>query len=68
MTDVKSKQRVARLRRTRRERGLQETNVWIPEAVRSAIDQAVGAGKFPSRRVAITDALEKAFLKTETST
>lgn len=67
MTDVKSHQRVRRLRRNRQQDGLKETNVWIPETVRTAIEQAVKKGEYPSRRVAITQALEKEFLaKTST--
>jgi hypothetical protein len=61
MTDTKSHARVQRFRKTRRERGLVETNVWIPESVRQVIEQLVSEGKYPSRRVAITHALEKEF-------
>jgi hypothetical protein len=62
MTDIKSQRRVERLRRNRRERGLKETNVWLPESVRLAIEEAVTSGQYPSRRVAITTALEQQFL------
>ncbi len=61
MTDIQSRVRVQRFRKTRRERGLVETNVWIPESVRRVIEQLVSEGKYPSRRVAITSALEKEF-------
>jgi hypothetical protein len=67
MQDVKSHARVQRFRKTRRERGLIETNVWIPESVREVIDQLVADGEYPSRRVAITQALEHKFTaKTDT--
>jgi hypothetical protein len=66
MADEKSHQRVKKLRKTRRERGLTETNVWLPESVRVAIERAVADGLYPSRRVAISTALEEKFLaKTE---
>jgi len=68
MTDVKSHQRVRRLRRNRQQDGLKETNVWLPEKVRDAIEQAVKKGEYPSRRVAITQALERQFLPAETTT
>lgn len=63
MKDNRSNQRVARLRQSRKERGMVETNVWMPAEIRNAIDRAVEAGKYPSRRLAIAHALEKAFLK-----
>lgn len=62
MPDVKSHARVRNLRQNRKQRGLVETNVWIPESVRTAIDQLVAERKYPSRRVAITSALEKEFM------
>lgn len=67
MTDVKSHQRVRRLRRNRQQDGLKETNVWLPETVRTAIEQAVIKGEYPSRRVAITQALERQFLAKTTT-
>jgi hypothetical protein len=62
MTDLKSNQRVKRLRQNRQQDGLIETNVWIPETVRTAIAKAVEKGEYPSRRVAITRTLEDKFL------
>lgn len=68
MSDLKARQRVAKLRRSRKERGMRETNVWVPAVVQEAIDRAVIAGKFPSRRVAITSALERVFTEMEQQT
>jgi hypothetical protein len=68
MSDLKSQERVKRLRKTRAKGGLTETNVWIPQVVRTAIEQAVQQGQYPSKRVAITSALEKQFLSKETAT
>lgn len=65
MTDHKNRNRVAKLRQERRSKGLCETNVWLPQIVRAAIDQAVQSGEFPSRRIAITHALERVFVNEE---
>jgi hypothetical protein len=65
MSDSKTRARVRRLRQSRRERGLTETNVWLPQEVRAAIDRAVETGSFPSRRMAIIHALTKEFANTE---
>ena len=64
MTDVTTRQRVARLRQSRRERGETETNVWLPKEIRAAIDAAVDSGLYPSRRLAIADALKRVFIET----
>ena len=40
-------------------------NVWIPQALGAAIDQAVESGRFKSRQDAITHALEAAFVQKE---
>lgn len=61
MPDEKSRARVARLRQSRRESGLSETNVWVPSEIREVIDQAVENGQFASRRLAIIHALEQVF-------
>lgn len=68
MSSTSNNQRVARLRQSRRERGLTETNVWVPQEVKAAIDRAVAAGEFPSRRQAIIYALESAFSTKEITT
>jgi len=65
MADAASRKRTQRLRQTRRERGDRETNVWLPREIGNAIDQAVESGHFPSRQVAITHALEAAFVRKE---
>jgi hypothetical protein len=68
MPDEKTRSRVKRLRRSRRARGECETNVWLPAETRLAIDRAVNAGEYPSRRLAIAHALEKVFLTKELKT
>lgn len=40
-------------------------NIWIPYNVGIAIDQAVAAGRYPSRQVAIAHVLEAAFVQKE---
>ncbi len=68
MADAASRKRAQRLRQTRRERGDRETNVWLPREIGTAIDEAVESGLFPSRQVAITHALEAAFVRKELKT
>ncbi len=68
MADAASRKRAQRLRQTRRERGDRETNVWLPREIGNAIDQAVESGRYPSRQVAITHALEAAFVQKEPNT
>jgi hypothetical protein len=68
MADAASRKRARRLRETRRERGERETNVWLPRDIGTAIDEAVEHGLFPSRQVAITRALEAAFVRKELKT
>ena len=46
MTDPLSRQRVQRLRQTRKERGFRETNVWLTKEVDQQIDDAVARGAF----------------------
>jgi hypothetical protein len=65
MADALSRQRVQRLRQSRRERGLKETNVWLEKTVDNAIDQAVESGRYPSRQVAISSALTAFFIHME---
>ena len=65
MPDMKGIERVQRLRKARRERGDREMNVWVPQPIGAAIDEAVESGLFPSRQVAITHALEAAFVRKE---
>jgi len=65
MADAASRKRAQRLRQTRRERGDRETNVWLPQEIGTAIDEAVDSGLFPSRQVAITHALAAIFIREE---
>jgi hypothetical protein len=58
-----SQTRVKRLREARKASGERETNVWMPVQVQEAIDEAVQAGKFPNRRIAIIHALEAMFVE-----
>lgn len=67
MADAASRRRTQRLRQTRRERGDRETNIWLPRDLGCAIDKAVEDGIFPSRQVAITQALEAVFLRKESN-
>ena len=61
MPDVKGIERVQRLRKARRERGDREMNVWVPQMIGTAIDQAVESGRFKTRQEVITHALETMF-------
>ena len=61
MPDVKGIKRVQRFRKSRRERGDRELNVWIPGLLGAAIDHAVESGRFKNRQEAITHALEATF-------
>ena len=61
MPDAKQAERVQRFRKSRRERGDQEMNVWVPGLLGAAIDEAVESGRFKSRQEAITHALEATF-------
>jgi metal-responsive CopG/Arc/MetJ family transcriptional regulator len=65
MSAVKGTDAVQRLRRTRRERGDREMNVWVPQVIGTAIDEAVETGRFKSRQEAINRALEAAFVRKE---
>ena len=65
MADSASRKRTQRLRQTRRERGDRETNIWLPQEIGAAIDRAVESGRYPSRQVAITRALEAIFIREE---
>ena len=65
MPDVKGIERVQRLRKARRERGDREMNVWVPQLVGAAIDEAVESGRFKTRQEAINHALEAAFIRKE---
>ncbi len=40
-------------------------NVWVPQMIGAAIDEAVGTGHFKSRQEAINRALEAAFVRKE---
>ena len=61
MPDAKQAERVQRFRKSRRERGDKEMNVWVPGLISAAIDHAVESGRFKSRQDAITHALEATF-------
>jgi hypothetical protein len=65
MPDVKGIERVQRLRKARRERGDREMNVWVPQPIGAAIDEAVESGHFRTRQDAINHALEAAFIRKE---
>ena len=61
MPDAKRTERVQRFRKSRRERGDREMNVWIPGLLGAAIDEAVASGRFKTRQEVITRALETMF-------
>ena len=61
MPDAKRTERVQRFRKSRRERGDREMNVWVPGLLGTAIDEAVASGRFKSREAVITHALEAMF-------
>ncbi|WP_414476447.1 hypothetical protein [Microvirga sp. M2] len=61
MPDAKQTERVQRFRKSRKERGDREMNVWVPGLLGAAIDQAVESGRFKSRQEVITHALETMF-------
>ena len=61
MPDAKQAERVQRFRKSRRERGDKEMNVWVPGLISAAIDHAVESSRFKSRQDAITHALEATF-------
>ena len=61
MPDVQGAERVQRFRKSRRERGDREMNVWVPGLLGAAIDEAVESGHFKSRQDVITHALEAMF-------
>ncbi|MCP1540023.1 hypothetical protein [Methylorubrum extorquens] len=63
MPDTQSHARVKRLREARKASGQREMNVWVPAHVQKAIEKAVEEGRFPSRRLAIVDALERQFVE-----
>ncbi len=65
MSDAKHTERVQRFRRSRRERGDREMNVWVPSSLGAAIDLAVESGRFRNRQEAITHALEATFAQKE---
>ena len=65
MPDVKHTERVQRFRKSRRERGDREMNVWVPGPLGAAIEQAIESGRFRNRQEAITHALEATFAQKE---
>ena len=68
MADQASRERAQRLRQIRRERGDREMNVWVPQLIGAAIDQAVESGRFKTRQDAINHALETTFVRKEPNT
>ena len=40
-------------------------NVWVPQPIGAAIDEAVESGRFKTRQDAINQALEAAFIRKE---
>jgi hypothetical protein len=68
MPDVKVAEAVQRLRKSRREAGYRETNVWIPPIVGAALDEAVASGRFKTRQEAIQEALVTVFVRKECKT
>ena len=65
MPDAKQAERVQRFRKSRRERGDREMNVWVAGLLSDAIDEAVESGRFKTRQDAITHALEATFAQKE---
>ncbi|EIM28568.1 hypothetical protein MicloDRAFT_00027060 [Microvirga lotononidis] len=65
MPDAKHTERVQRFRKSRRERGDHELNVWVRGPLKVAIDQAIESGRFRNRQEAITHALEATFAQKE---
>ena len=68
MPDGKGTDAVQRLRKARRERGDREMNVWVPQHIGAAVDEAVVSGRFKTRQDAINHALEAAFVRKEPNT
>ena len=68
MPDVKGIERVQRFRKSRRERGDREMNIWIQCPVAAAIDAVVESGRYKTRQEAINEALEAAFIRKELKT
>jgi Arc/MetJ-type ribon-helix-helix transcriptional regulator len=68
MPDMKGIERVQRFRKSRRERGDREMNIWIQQPVGAAIDAVVESGRFKSRQDAINEALVAAFIRMELKT
>jgi Arc/MetJ-type ribon-helix-helix transcriptional regulator len=65
MPDPKQTERVQRFRKSRRERGDREMNVWVTGLIGAAIDHAIESGRFKNRQEAITHALEATFAQKE---
>lgn len=68
MADTGGPARVKKMREARKNRGFTETNVWIPNHVKEAIERKVALGVFPTRRLAITVALQRVFCDEELDT
>ena len=65
MPDVKRTERVQRFRKSRRERGDREMNVWVPGLSELPSTKPSRAGASKSRQEAITHALEATFAQKE---
>lgn len=61
MADMGGPARVKKMRENRKNKGFTETNVWLPNEVREAIESSVASGVYANRRLAITDALQRVF-------
>jgi hypothetical protein len=68
MADNTRRQRVQRLRQSRKERGDRQMNLWLSGPIGAALDVAVESGAYPSRQVAVTHALETVFIRKEAKT
>ncbi|MCB8823523.1 hypothetical protein [Microvirga rosea] len=61
MPDGKHTERVQRFRKSRRERGEREMNIWVSAPIGAAIDREIARGRYRSRQEAFTHALEAMF-------
>jgi hypothetical protein len=64
----KSAPRMAAIRLRRQQEGLYETTVFVHLRVRDAIDEAIAAGRFKSRREAMEHAISSMFRVKEGAT
>lgn len=59
------RRRQARRRDALREKGLTQTNVWVPADLSAIIEREIQSGRFNNRSEAITWALTMAFKETQ---